>query len=1231
MALSDLLGDLYHGAQVRAHQRSRRLHEGRRPQPGIPEGPRNAGFQNPFDAFDGDRFQRTAAATLQMPERLQTPETAASNAVLHGIQPPAVLQREFKREYPNRPALFDQITKAAVEKTASEENLGEPSDLTDLILTLATGGGALYLKGALKGGELAAGAAEGALGGEAASSAPSATSGLTRLLQGAAKTATFPVRHPIVASAGATFGAQAPLAVGRRDPREFTKALEGTGVLATALAGAGKEVSGAVGGVPGNALGDLLSLPAQVVPSLYLTGKAGVKAATGDTGEAKNLINEYLQTSALPALATGHIGEALSRAGEHPLYTLLEGAAVKAGLGRGIGRVARGGEAPEVRPDLNVYGDINMPQGRYSRDWFAEQRQRRKDARRPEAPGEGSAREMTPRERARYLRRGVDREMYGSVQVGRKYLDDLENAMHDVKPADSQTDVVSHAIQGISRNPDRAVFDLQDYRDQLLDQQRSGHLTPSELESNRRQVDALEAAIASPDPDGIYKAVRTFVEHQRPISEGLAERGLLDPEQARKSIAIPYARTHMDSRYGISRADEAELAKVDAGLKEQGRTPQERGQLLGRRNQLLAKRQTLDANGDPLSTDAIEAHMRENGVEPADLGFITQRAGALDGPSVFWKRNNERPDLHTQRRTGEATTRGTFDAGWDNVVRQLLHDRTILSTVQAFENVVDRFGLRAPDGRAFGNRDEGLRAAAHPEDFGMTLPDVPGGWVPIRKTPWPSKEAAMDATKDLGQNHALESDQVQAADNLGLESMRKALEPGDGEVVLMPKAVVDRWNAHQQAALPTEKAIQTVTNTLKSTWLPFSVKWLTGNAVDNYVVRAFGTGITPRDMVTGGRLTHLYDKVMSPEEKNRALESIVPGGLGASRRRIDPHRSWEQFVGTSIEPLARAGHAVLVKPGIRTAHALFRRYVDTVFELDSKYIEQTPQYGQLAKATRQELGMTRRQFREAIKAEDPVLMDFLRGQRNPEKIDHMARKIEDVFGNWGKNSPEARRYLNSYAPFWMWGRSALRFALMTLPRDHPMLTGILAATEQMTREERQKLGLDFDGDEPVPGFLQGGIPGPGGGVVSGAGLTTFSVFSDLPQFLANSVTPQAASAINALEGMDWKGDKLVDSEGRPASDQEKALAAVRGTAESFVPFLNTAKSISGHGAAGALPTREYPPSTVDFLREQENSQTIHVPISGSGGSSSASPSANPFDALDGQLEASNPFDLLDAP
>lgn len=1117
-----------------------------------------------------------------------SPYTALKAAALEGVAPDAELRKKWPRGF------YGQIEQAAIEKVRSEEDLGEPADLTNLALLLSTGGAGLALRGSLTAAGMGAGK-------------------LIPALRTAAGAATV-----------SPLAAQAPIAAVKGDPGELGKAFDGTGVLANVTGAAGEVVREGIPGVAGAAAADAISLPAQVLPSTYLTGRAMAEAAAGDPTELAQLREDFQETSALPALLQGDLGEALSRAAEHPVYTALEGAGIKAGVGLGAGallkRLGHPGFQHEARPPLVAYGDVAQHRAPYSRDAITRLRQRRADERAPIGPhGEKL---LDPQAAARHLRHALDREVFAGEQVRRGNQRQVAGELNAAAPEDPlQRDVTAQAIQGIARNPESFTADLQVYRDELTGQQ--PHLTASELTANRTMIETIDKALANPDPEGVFRAVNAFVEGQRPITAALVERGLLDADQARKAIAIPYARAHMDAAYGLSRADYAEAKAIKEGLG--------KDRNIGELSRVRAREQTLSRDGDPLTLDEIEAHMRENGVEPANVGFVTQQPKPASGAASFFQPPNERPSMSSAKRTGVATERGTYDSSWEGVVRQAIHGRTMLDRVNNFEHILERFGLRAPDGRSFKDSKEAKRAAEHPEDFNMRLPEVPGGWKPVRLSPWLGKKSEVEAAADVGHNTALLADQQQMVENFSVDALKNALEPGDGPAILLPKVVTDRMRHHFQEILPTEKAAQAVTGAFKGAVLPTSPKWIVGNALDNYVVRAFGTGITPRDMAAGSRFAKLVRGELSEAESARALESIVPGGLYGQHARIQPYRALEQFAGTKIEPLARAAHAVLTTPGPKQVHDLFVKYRDTVFEFDSRFIEQMPQYGQLAKVARREVDMTRRQFRKAIEAQDPVLLDLARGLRDPERVDYFAKQVENVFGNWGKNGPEARRFLSTWAPFWMWGRAAFKFAFVTMPRDHPIITSLIAASEQMTREERQKLGFDFDADRPQPGYLQGSIPDPfnEGGVANVSGLTTYGTFANAPQFAASLPAPVFSSAILSGLGLDWKGDKLVDGDGRPAGDMEKVKAAVLGTLDGFIPFLNVGRSVADKGPlAGASPVKTIAPSTDSYLRDLHNTQEISVPITESGGTGGSS---NPLDQLDSALDGggSNPLDQLD--
>ncbi len=1126
--------------------------------------------------------------------------------------------------------------------THQNENLGEPEDLTNLALLLGGGAGLRALKGA-------AAAGDAALGAEAGSSAAGevASAGrIAKVAQGVGRVASAPIRHPF-ATASSPIAAEVPGAIAQGDPSRLIHGFAGTGVLAGALSQAGGKTRGAIPGLLGAALGDAIELPAQVLPSVYLPAQAGVRAAQGDPSQLHGLIEGFGNESALGQLLLHHsVSGALGAAAKHPLYTVLEGLGVKGAAGRGIEGLlgAAGVDAAQkgrLRPDLNIYDQVNQQRGPYSRDFFSRRRQGRQDAARPflREPGTNGPRDpgaiaATQRQIGAYLRSLTDRQLYGGEQARRGHQRHGEGELSHARPGGPADRVASLQLQGlISPDPHQALIDMESMRRDLIAQQ--PHLLPSERKVNRQLVRDLGRAVKGGPVDTSH-LIDTFLKLQEPVDAGLVAANQLDPQQLAERRASPYAYRHMGARYGLSAENEAAVQEVlqqlsDTSIPWKGG----RDKLIGKLSKLRASSQRLGPDGHPLSLDEIHSHMIDNGFDPERIGYVNQQRAALEGepppPSTSYAPPDEYAQIGTKKFTGAGVQKGTFDASLEGLVNSWKSQRTVVDRLANFSRFMNRVGLKAPDGRAFENSTEARHALEHPEDFNMQLPEVPGGWVPVRVAPWLGKKGLAEAQADVGQNRAEEggfADEAMMDQENGGEllqkTLSKALDPGDGPVVLAPKAVVDRMGQHFAKMLPAERAMQAVTGAFKGAILPTSVTWLAGNALDSLLIRTLGTGITPGDIRTGKAFGKLIEKELPERDATYAIESINSGGIFGTHKRIQPYRDARQFAGTKIAPIANAVHRVIDTPGPREVHRAYTAYRDAVFELDSKFIEQTGQWGQLSKTARKELGMTRRRWRRAIADGDPAVRDLAQGFRNPDTVDRYAKSIERVFGNWGKNGPAERRFLTTWAPFWQWARAATKFAFVTLPVDHPVLTSLIAAAEQMTRPEREKLGFAFSGPEPLPGFLQGSIPDPlaPGGVARVSNLTTFGSFGDPLQFYGANLTPPVVqSFFLAGMGLDWKGDQLTKSDGSPMSIQEKAASGFLNTVDSFIPFLNTAKGIVEKGPSRLNPIREYSPESVASQREPR--QQISVPLKSSSGSSSSS---NPWDSGASTSTSSNPWD-----
>lgn len=1204
-----------------------------------------------------------------------------SIAAEHGLEPSPEFDHNFENEMSGG-RWSQYLANLARHELRAKENLIEPTDFTDLALLASGGIGLKAFKTAAELGAAATGIEGGATATTAAGEAAQA-SRLAKAASAAGQIASAPIRHPFL-TASSPAVAEIPGAVAKGSPTQLLRGFEGTGVLAGVLGSAGNNIESALPGLLGRAASNLVDLPAQVLPSVYLSLKAGANAVGGDPTELHKLQQGYDATSPIPALLKGEFGRALHNASENPVYAALEGLGIKSAIGHGItgiGRVAgkEDFQAGRHRPDIGIdaEGNLSVPQGVYSPDYFKRRRQERADAAR--GPLDQFDRILaTPKERLNYYKHDVvDRMEFANNAIARKERRRIKGELDAVKPSEALQGIASLRNQGLlSADAKVAVLDLAKMRKRLVDVQKEGRLEPGRLKANQELVKQIDLALQKGDLSELDAFAKVYAEVTKPSRRYLGEVGAIHPEQAAKRDVQPYAFDKMGAQFGLpnskydpiahllettpeearaaaERAASAQLTHESAGtfgdpVAAAGERAYEEVQKAHQYANNQRHHETLDANGDPLSTEQIVAHMVEHAPEtgihidpatglPDEISMVTQKPPReRDERQANYAGNaSEAPrGIHGPRYTGKAQEEGTFDPSYEQAELQAVRSQTLADRFKGFYRIFDKVGIRKPDGKAWENSRDANDVIANPENYGVTLPPIKGGYVAVRLAELGATKETLNHVKNIGQDRLQEGlDPSKSIEGQTNDAITRALGEGDGPTVIVPRAVMERLRMHNQALYTFEKIGQGLTGAFKSAVLPTSVSWFTGNAIDNWIIRTFGTGIGPTDIRAGKAFKDIIRDVNSEDVANYAIESMLPGTLVGSHPRTQVHRDASSFEGSFVEPVVKGIHDVLEKPGVRNIASLWRKYRDGMFELDSKFFEQTPQYGQLAKVARKELGYTRKQFLRAVQAGEPAIIDLAKGFRNTDAVNHYAREIEKVFGNWGKNGPAARRFLSTWAPFWMWGRSALKFAMITLPRDHPALTGIIAGMEQMTREERQKLGFDFNAEEPLPNWLQGSIPDPfggAGGVAKLTNLTTFGTFADPTGFASQLAFPTVSAGVLAGMGLDWKLDELRRADGRPATPLEKAKAALFGTAEAYIPFLNSFRAVLGGGAEGLAPVKTYSAEKLEHLREPHT--TIDIPVSGSSSGSSSSSGLGALDDLFGESssESSGSSSGLDA-
>ena len=1173
----------YKGTPRRRHQRVSRQSGGTSGDLAIPHK-----TKTPVKAYDPaaprtpvqKEIRREKHFLAPLRDTLQTALTGGYDAVYgEGGQHISQVQDDLRQRYGQ--AGVDLVEKALAQRDAETQNLKEDPIAELAIGTLATagvGGIANLVRG---GGTAALAAAEaqaakvGAT--EAASEATggSARAALQALIRGgaskaspvtraipqsvktaakvAARGASYPVRHPITSP----LAIEAPGALIHKDPGALVKALEGKGVygdIAGGLAGAASHIS--------PVLGEGVSLPAAVLPSAYLTGKAGVEAAKGDSSELNNLIAEWKRTGILPALAEGDVGRAAHNLGEHPLYGLLEGSGAVNAAGRVAGAGARAIPGADLasleRKPLPVEGTGINVQREYSRDLFRQMGQRAYDR----SPMGLRVRPDTFRGR-HYQKEAANRFGSGQEAIRREHARQDIQALKGILPKKGlvkrldrkSAEVVNLAVERIIQKPESFFNDLSDYKDMLeaaaketLDNGKP-RLNKRELAANRELVKQIEAGIKRGNPEHVVHAANAFIDLQQPILEELVDLKLLTPDQAEKASAIPFARVHMGAGHH-----------------------EEHG--------------VVDLNGEPLSLEAIKAEMERRGVEAP--GFLSHRAPAN---SDFYRPSFGGATLDKGSRTGQAVASGTQMGGIEGMVRQLRRSRGLVDRARGWNEAINRFGIEV---KGVDTMAEAKRVMEDPARYGLDPGINP---VPVPRHPFGAKKREMEGALEH-QSPALADDAASAVIANGLDQGLKGTLPDDAKIIFFPEKVAKELRADATPSGEGLKAAQAATTAFKRAVLPFSPSFYVGNTFDN-LIRTTLAGINPAHFAVGAKVAHQMD------QEQRA--QVLAGAHFSSVDALAPHRSVEAVV-TGYDPLSKSVRQFAEwsrkhgwkQAAVKAAPKVLSKASHYLLAANALLTETLPQYGVLGKVALKEMRKTQGSWTKAITHLDEASQDFAKGLHDPDKVIRLQKDLEAVYGNYTRMSPGARKVLSTITPFWTWMRAAYTYVFWNMPAHHSVATGLLAATANATRAEREQWGLNREGDKPVPTYYQG-IPLPDGGVIPLANYNSFDFASDPLDALARLPFPQIRNVAEALAGRDWKGEEIKGGDG------DRLAAATWAAAGAFVPFVNTlTEEEEGHKVFAPHLSLPHKVSAEKVAKSREEWEQISVPVEGSSGGSSSS-------------------------
>lgn len=519
-----------------------------------------------------------------------------------------------------------------------------------------------------------------------------------------------------------------------------------------------------------------------------------------------------------------------------------------------------------------------------------------------------------------------------------------------------------------------------------------------------------------------------------------------------------------------------------------------------------AKRAPFANQQGPVTVQDVRAAMPAGSVEPAYVSHQSIPARSAAVPV-------NPPPLPTKvQRTGEAVRQGTLDVHPAKLVEQAMGTQRLIDAAGARSRMIDDLGYRG----AKDSPVQGFSTAKIASDWAKKndLPSSTGvDWAPIRKA--------------------------------------------DGEFALIPDDARQRLQAHEDRVNERSPVVGALSTQWRRNVLAFSPRWLFGNQIEG-ALRSLVAGAGPTSYVRAKRTLAAMDA-----EQRQLVEAHTIGGgnyMAAERSVIDRHiaRDAEDLAG-----FARAVHALRRAPGVRSLADAYEGYTHIVFKALNGRLENQFQTAMLGKALRDSplmdqhvVGLSRKAVEEAA-----------RGLTDTNTMVELGRRIDEMYGRYAKHSPRMQTVIANYTPFLPWTMNAINFLYHVLPRDHPVLTGLIASANTATEAWRKQHGqyMDFFGTTAgqVPGWLQGSIPGKDGSHLRVSRYTPFGLLEQeggTPlSGLQSLVLPQLSEITANLTGKDWQGKELA----RNPAGARNIVAAAASFLEGQVPLASQAAHVTG--------------------------------------------------------------------
>jgi hypothetical protein len=981
---------------------------------------------------------------------------------------------------------------------------------------------------------------------------------------------------------------------------------------------------------------DYVDTTANAVPGMY---HLATTAVTDPKLAAKELAQPYIDTAKHP----------IKSFVEHPGNTALLFAGGEGALGHGVGKALRtapakrlrkvGSTAREVESPGNIAAVDRKPYSKNFNHKAAQVSVEKIKARRARKQG-------APAPKREMSEKDIERRVDESVAVGRTVAGHNEaKAQNAAKKAlgKKPSAATSAIAQGLA---DGSVADLQaligHYRT------RAASLTGDSLKRNQETVAALEDALKSHDPSRAVAAAKAYSDMRAPGEAEMVAGGFVKPEIAEATRLAGVAVRRHNVQTGAeapklarqaAKADRKASAKDLRKARRKAAGPDTRavttakvklGQATSRARGNAARRRATILDGDVGKTlgstkaQRVTAYIKavEEGDRPTMLRLASQetadkaavkaargdvkaakaakrtgpqaaraaaesarrahidvktgiKAGAYVGPDgklipLDVVRNSKGPvepvyvshsptgDVRPaavptelpamavkEARTGKALDEGTIDLHPDRLIKQAGDSQRRLDAAKNYDRFLDTFSHRKAKG-------------ASPEIYGS--------------------EGTADAAA-LTLRDSTDIDWVKARTS-------------DGNYQLVPQAAARRLASH---AAHNDNLMAGFTRQWSKNVLAFSPRWLAGQLIEP-VVRATVAHAGPRSIATGVKVARRIKEEHGQAAADQFKATTMSSGLQrAAMAPLEHVGARKEYTG-----LAKTVRELPKKPGPKQLGQVYNAVTNFTMGTLNHLVQNPSQYAMLGKAIRDSDLMSE----HTVKLSNAAIDDFVRnGGKDINVMSALGREVTRMNGKYSGFSPKVQAAIAGYTPFLAWTLSATNFLFNVMPRDHPVLTSLIASSNEATEAWRKANGLNFDpfakGQE---GWLQGSIPGKDGSHLRVGRYVPFGLADDDVPILgpyAEAILPQAMGIVTAVkEGEDFTGRSLTD--GSEPSAGRKVAAGASLFLRGIVPLASQVLAVGGVRTPDMADSAKIKPKVKARLRAQFD-PFMYTPGTGGGG------------------------------